>query len=520
MSSFEKARPNLCSLRGVCSFDAHPVINLVCLAPVLIFRTVDIYVIPLIITLCSRLLRFLASYIINLLTFIKFTDSSFPPTLTSLGDIDLKDTGVDDLRTGIVWVRATDLDPSIHSVLFDKKINPRDLTQGSLGDCWLVAALANLAEYPAAIRNCFSNLERTARGKYSVRLFDPLKKEWQTIVVDDFIPVLSGEREGGKAQPFFMKPTGPEIWALLLEKALAKFCGSYNALDGGNVGWAWHVLTGDPVFTLEKNSAGDEYIKKDLICAVDPSDPTNRRFSYFIADESKAEKCHQGDLFGVLQAYVQRRCPVGASIYKSSSAIKREEGLSCGLLAGHAYSVLDVRRVGRSISDTIEDTHKSGHTLVKLRNPHGSGGQEWSGNWSDDCPLWKAHPEVAKEVGFSKADDGVFWMNIVDFWTYFDAIRVCDRSNKRDLRLNPYEEMPVLGPFYGFLTGIGKFWCLCRGIRVLYCGHHPSAHLQMSDNKFGCVPAEVKDTLRGASREIKHMAVNVRQVVVHDPPRV
>jgi hypothetical protein len=512
----EKARPNLCSLRGVCSFDAHPLVNLLCLAPVLIFRTVDIFVIPLIVTLFSRLLRFVASYIINLLTFIKFTDAAFPPTLTSIGDLDLEDTGIEDLRTDVEWVRATDLDPSIHSVLFNKKINPRDLTQGVVGDCWLVAALANLAEYPAAIRNCFVNLERTARGKYSIRLFDPLSKKWETIVIDDFIPVMK-EREGGVAQPLSMKPTGSEIWALLIEKALAKFCGSYSALVGGSSGWAWHVLTGDPVFVLEKNTTGDEFIKQDFYCGVDPNDPTNRRYSVFYSNESKAEKCHRADLFGVLEAYLQRRCPVGAAIYKSSAAISREEGLECGLLAGHAYSVLDVRRLGRSLSDTIQDTFQSGYTLVKLRNPHGSAGREWKGNWSDNCPRWEAHPEIAKEAGFVKADDGVFWMGIEDFWTYFDKVYICDRSNKRDLRLNTYEEMPVLGPFYGFLTGIGKFWCLCRGIRVLYCGHHPGAHLQMSDNKCGCVPADVKDTLRGASREIQHMA---GVVVVREPASV
>jgi hypothetical protein len=35
--------------------------------------------------------------------------------------------------------------------------------------------------------------------------------------------------------------------AILMEKAFAKFCGSYGALDGGWAVWAWHAMTGDNV---------------------------------------------------------------------------------------------------------------------------------------------------------------------------------------------------------------------------------------------------------------------------------
>jgi len=41
---------------------------------------------------------------------------------------------------------------------------------------------------------------------------------------------------------------------MLLEKALAKFCGSYGALNSGYPGWAFQVLTGksDLIFFLNE----------------------------------------------------------------------------------------------------------------------------------------------------------------------------------------------------------------------------------------------------------------------------
>ena len=41
----------------------------------------------------------------------------------------------------------------------------------------------------------------------------------------------------------------------MLEKAFAKLCGSYAALDGGLTLWALHVMTGDHVFTLSRDEA-------------------------------------------------------------------------------------------------------------------------------------------------------------------------------------------------------------------------------------------------------------------------
>lgn len=46
-----------------------------------------------------------------------------------------------------------------------------------------------------------------------------------------------------------------------------------------------------------------------------------------------------------------------------------------GIVQGHAYAILDVVEV-------------DGHKLMQLRNPHGSAGEEWKGDWSDTCEKW------------------------------------------------------------------------------------------------------------------------------------
>ena len=48
-------------------------------------------------------------------------------------------------------------------VLYQGDIEPRDCVQGQLRDCWLVSALACLAEYPGAVKQVILNREKSLR---------------------------------------------------------------------------------------------------------------------------------------------------------------------------------------------------------------------------------------------------------------------------------------------------------------------------------------------------------------------
>eukprot|EP00413_Alexandrium_margalefii_P015506 CAMPEP_0204537548 /NCGR_PEP_ID=MMETSP0661-20131031/15305_1 /ASSEMBLY_ACC=CAM_ASM_000606 /TAXON_ID=109239 /ORGANISM="Alexandrium margalefi, Strain AMGDE01CS-322" /LENGTH=82 /DNA_ID=CAMNT_0051544109 /DNA_START=45 /DNA_END=290 /DNA_ORIENTATION=+ len=44
----------------------------------------------------------------------------------------------------------------------------------------------------------------------------------------------------------FASPHGREVWAVILEKAFAKMCGTYRAIEGGITEWGIMAMIGRP----------------------------------------------------------------------------------------------------------------------------------------------------------------------------------------------------------------------------------------------------------------------------------
>ena len=69
------------------------------------------------------------------------------------------------------------------------------------------------------------------------------------------------------------------------------------------------------------------------------------------------------------------------------------QGDERGLIASHAYTMLKVVELDIENSFPVH--------LVKIRNPHGKGGQEWTGPWMDGDRRWdKISKEVKDEIEY------------------------------------------------------------------------------------------------------------------------
>ena len=200
---------------------------------------------------------------------MRFVDDEFPASSASLGE--KYPTG-----ENVTWIRAADLvapapplPPAAVTVathagetaapsatreqsqpqLFENGVDPSDVAQGSLGDCWLLSAISVLAEKDGQIQQIFWESTRSHWGKYHLKLYSGQQKKFVTVVVDDLIPCKEGA-------PLFTKPMGNEMWVLLLEKAFAKLLGSYGKLEGGMPLFALEAMTGDNVAHFKVCVAG------------------------------------------------------------------------------------------------------------------------------------------------------------------------------------------------------------------------------------------------------------------------
>ena len=115
---------------------------------------------------------------------------------------------------------------------------------------------------------------------------------------------------------------------------------------------------------------------------------------------ASGERHASEDMFFLVRKYVKAGALMGASI--DSDGENKDD--SKGLVAGHAYSVLDARSF-QAAEGRIN--------LLHLRNPWGT--FEWKGAWSDNAPEWGQYPNVKSLIKPQDVDDGAFWMEWGDF---------------------------------------------------------------------------------------------------------
>ncbi|XP_072166356.1 calpain-5-like [Diadema setosum] len=299
----------------------------------------------------------------------------------------------------IKWKRPGELCANPHLVVDGTKRG--DVTQGQLGNCWFVAATADLAQekelWEKVVPNAKDqdwdeeNKEKYA-GIFHFRFWRFGK--WQDVVIDDRLPCNNNNK-----LIYTHSEKGNEFWSALLEKAYAKISGCYENLESGNTADALVDFTGG---VAEQISLQEES---------------------FVDNLEKHKELH-----AQMKKYRDRGFLMSASI-KQTSAEDMEARTDVGLVKGHAYSVTAVKTVKLGESGLLNLFNKEKVYLVRLRNPWGK--KEWTGPWSDGSLEWQKVSECErKSLGIVNEDDGEFWMPFEEFCFHFTTLVICRMPNQ------------------------------------------------------------------------------------------
>ncbi|XP_058237597.1 calpain-2 catalytic subunit-like [Hemibagrus wyckioides] len=296
-----------------------------------------------------------------------FCDPNFPAAPESLG---WNEFGPNSAKTkGVEWKRPGEIHPKPQFIIAGATC--ADVCQGSLGDCWLVAAIAALTldkDILARVVYPEQNFTDNYAGIFHFQLWQ--YGEWVDVVVDDKLPTKNGEL------PFVKSTEQTEFWSALLEKAYAKVNGCYENLSGG--------------FASE----------------------ANEDFTGGIAECYKLREAPP-NLFNIIEK-ARRRGSLLSTHISTSDGKKEEQTREC-LVQNHVYSITAAQKVQVSKSEV---------ELVRLRNPWGH--KEWNGAWSDGSREWEpVSPEDKKKLNYS-ADDGEFWMTYVDYIQRYSRLEICN----------------------------------------------------------------------------------------------
>jgi len=332
----------------------------------------------------------------NIISFCKhhgdaFVDDSFPPSNKSLFYNQIEpSTESEPSREGhgvSQWLRPQQiLAEGEHRVKWSvfRTPLPSDISQGVLGNCWLLSALAVLAEREDLVKKILVTKEYCKEGAYQIRLCKDGR--WTTVLVDDLLPCDK------RRQLVYSQAKRKQLWVPLIEKAVAKLHGCYEALVSGRAIEGLSTLTGAPC----------ESVPLQASSLQSPEDELDTEFIWAQLLSSR----EQGFL-------------MGASCGGGNMKIDEEKYRSVGLRPRHAYSVLDVKDL-------------DGIRLVRMRNPWGH--FSWNGDWSNVSDIWT--PDLREMLLAQGGDDGVFWIAFEDVLKYFDCIDICKvRKGWSEVRL-------------------------------------------------------------------------------------
>ncbi|XP_069765525.1 calpain-2 catalytic subunit-like [Narcine bancroftii] len=292
-----------------------------------------------------------------------FEDPLFPADESSLGSVQ---------DMGIEWVRASKL--FANPQFFVDSFNTTDIVQGRLGDCWFLAAMSSLTlnrELFTFVVPNDQNFHDLYAGIFHFRFWQ--FGSWVDVVIDDRLPIKY------QSLIFTSSSSKNELWSALLEKAYAKLHGSYSSLRGGLVSEAMVDFTGGIAVTIKMSSTKGK------------------------------------SLWRLVKRALNKQTMISCSIQASkANEVEKDQGL--GLVAAHAYAIVDAEKV-RPAGSSVR--------LFRVRNPWGE--KEYNGPWSDRSSLWKEVSfEEKARLKLKISEDGEFWIPADVLVENFTEVEVCN----------------------------------------------------------------------------------------------
>ena len=348
--------------------------------------------------------------------------------------------------TNIKWYPLSDI--SDYAQFFSDGIESNDVIQGCLGDCWFISALSVIATKDYLLRGEFSDdiladkkIDEEENIMLSTGIYPPIfhsfrKKgifcfkffknfKWRYVLVDSRLPCIKVYNNQTPTLLYGQCRARNEFWVPLIEKAYAKLHGSYRSLVSGFIDDGLVDLTGltSKKMVIEANKLTTKQ-KVDELWDILLDNST----LYF---KDSKQRTGEGKIVSA-KYYTRNKTMMGCSVESKGNTMEMEvvvHNRHTGILAGHAYSILDVFEIPKPRGKKRKTSR-----LLRIRNPWGR--KEWNGKWSDDSVETKQNKErielklnekykdTNEKINLSQ-EDGTFLMCFSDFRQIFNKLFIC-----------------------------------------------------------------------------------------------
>ena len=347
----------------------------------------------------------------------------------------------------IEWYTINEINEN--ATFFYDGTESNDVMQGILGDCWFISALSVIATKDYLLRGEFDKgilddgkideeeikmmsegiyppifHSFSSKGIYCFRFFKNFK--WRYVLIDDRLPCNAVYNPNQTKKLLFAHcRQDNEFWVPLIEKAYAKLHGSYCAIESGCIDDGLVDMTG----LVSKK------ILKDNILLTMPTkiDELWKILKEYSSIKFDNELKTQSGKKVTSKYYTRNKSMMGCSVEPNSKMKEQQvsmQGHNIGIIAGHAYSILDAFEIPKARSKKSRKTSR----LLRIKNPWGK--YEWNGKWCDNSEeviknkerienaLKKKYEDTSEKINLSQ-EDGTFLMRFSDFRKIFNNIFFC-----------------------------------------------------------------------------------------------